>query len=193
MTKFDIVKYKGINNCIRIYNEFAELIIPTEFGIRILLYKLHGSDNIFKTFDKQIKEKDKNIWQIFGGHRLWIAPESFEYTYEIDCAPLESYKITDNGVEFIQKTDSVSKIKKQITVKLEDDGSEVIVTHKITNTDIYERKVAAWGISVMRENGFCSIKTYKNDKNPLDISTITVWPFSKMNDKRVYWAIGLYP
>lgn len=49
-------------------------------------------------------------------------------------------------------------------------------------------EVSAWGITVLRENGFCSIKTHKNDKNPLDISAVITWPFSKMNDKRVYWG-----
>ena len=189
MVKFKEVTYKGLKDCVKLSNDFAELIIPTQLGIRVLSYRRNGGENVMKVFDGQIKTKDKNEWQSFGGHRLWHAPEEFPRTYEIDGAGLPGWEWTGrDGKELIldQEPDKLSGIKKRVTVRLDDNSSKVFISHKLTNLNAWEIEVSAWALTVLREGGFCAFRIPDNYNALLPNWNIALWPYTKINDKRLY-------
>jgi len=186
MVKFEKVAFKGLKDCVKLSNDFAELIVPTALGIRILSYRRKGGENVLKVFDGQIKTKDKQEWQSFGGHRLWHSPEEFPRTYEIDGAPLEGWEWTGKELLLTQKPDAVSGIKKQVTVRLDENSGRVFLSHRLTNLNAWEIEVSAWALTVLKEGGFCAFKIPENYNALLPNWNIALWPYTKINDKRLY-------
>ena len=84
MLKTTMVDFLQWRNCIKLENDFAELIVSTELGPRIISYRAAGGENFFAVFKDQIARPDKAAWRSFGGHRLWTAPEVYPRTYYPD-------------------------------------------------------------------------------------------------------------
>ena len=126
-------------------------------------------------------------WRIYGGHRLWTAPESLPRTYEPD----------NNEVGFVEEGDSVSfssgtdlrtGIYKSISIRPIGDNS-FEVTHKIVNNGMWDVELAAWALSVMAPGGTAVIPIPEGDKTSLlPNGYLTVWPYTNMADKRVSWG-----
>src|SRR5262245_22294020 len=65
----------NLPNCYKLANGEVEVVVTTDIGPRVMRYGLVGGDNILGEVPGSMAEKDKNTWQSWGGHRLWIAPE----------------------------------------------------------------------------------------------------------------------
>ena len=182
MVKRETILFHGLDETIRLYNDAAELLIPIKLGIRVLSYRLSGGENIFQVFEEQIRDKDKQEWQIFGGHRFWTAPEDPVRSYEIDGAPLEDFKITEDGVILTQRINEISNIKKQLHIKLDEKTSGVTLTHTLTNMNRWPIQIAPWALSVLKPDGFCAVALPERYFNLLPDRAVVMWPYANMND-----------
>ena len=70
-----IISYRGWNNTLRLANDDFELLVTTDVGPRILVYKTPLGGNALKIFDDQVGSSGEAEWRSRGGHRLWLAPE----------------------------------------------------------------------------------------------------------------------
>ena len=136
-------------NCLKLVNDYTELIVSLDFGPRILSYRLHGKENVFFedpermifADDKEIGEYYQNntVWYNYGGHRLWINPEKMPETYHPDTEPV-NYKETEQGAVFTQKEQVPNHLGLEIEIILEEDSSKIKVIHRVTNTgDVVKR------------------------------------------------------
>ncbi len=76
------VSYKGWENCLKFGNGKVELVVTTDVGPRILLFGFAEGQNLFKNYEEQMGrtppaagESGGDQWRLYGGHRLWHAPE----------------------------------------------------------------------------------------------------------------------
>ena len=123
------VKYKHFGECIFLSNGELEIVIPLEFGLRVLKFSLRGKDNIFyeqPSNDKQFINPSTS-WRLYGGHRLWIAPES-DKSYYGDNDPI-SYEIVNNGVNLFQALDPMLNIKKSMKIQFCKEKDSLIIEH----------------------------------------------------------------
>ncbi len=190
-----IIAFGGWNNNLHLQNGACELLITLDVGPRILKFAPRGGDNVFKIFDEQLGGMQEEGWQIRGGHRLWLAPEAFPFSYspdnfEVDC------QVYPNGGAILTAPDEMPQgFSKQIDVSLHPELARVRLVHRLTNVVDEEQEVAAWMLSVMAPGGTEIIPqppvANHPGLGPGDFSadrTLILWPFTDLNDPRFYFG-----
>lgn len=183
----EIVAYGGYEHCIRLRNASAELIVTTDVGPRIVKYATIGGENHMCNFADQMGKSGGSEWRSYGGHRLWHSPEMRIRTYDPDNGPV-AYDWIENGVKLTAPVNPDTQIAKIMTITLDEDTSKVRITHEIVNHGWWEIELAVWCITVMAPGGVCIVKQCQTDTDLLPNRTLTLWPYSRMNDPRFTWG-----
>lgn len=189
MIRIDTFVDSTYGNCIRMENSSVELQVSTDFGPRVLCYRLQGKKNVFHTFDADLEDLDRAVWHNFGGHRLWHAPEVSPRTYYPDNEPV-SYRIEDQTVILTTSEGPPNDLEKQIRISLDEHSSLVRLEHRIKNLGAWEKSLAAWCLSVMRQKGMAVIPQEKYIPHPDCLSParpLVLWHFTTMDDPRLGW------
>ncbi len=179
------VVFEGYRDCIKISNGAAELIVLTEVGPRVISYSAFGGSNHFKVYSDQMDKRGGDDWRIMGGHRLWTSPELAGRADEPDNDPVD-YEIIQGGVRLIQKPSARTLTQKIMTVTLDENSSKVTVKHEVKNTGMFEIELSAWALSVMDTGGVLAAAQVREDTGLLPNRTLSLWPYSKLSDDRVY-------
>src|SRR4051812_11223001 len=130
--KIETTAFGGWANCLRIANEFAELIITLDVGPRVLSYQhLPGKKNIFKINAEDQGTSGEDHFVVRGGHRFWLAPED-QRTYLPDNSPVQ-HELLPDGVRLENPAEATWGIKKELKVTLAPDSSAVTLEHRATN------------------------------------------------------------
>ena len=74
-------EYRGWQNCYRLSNNLVDLIVTTDVGPRVIRFGFVGEENEFKEYEELMGRTGGAEWRIYGGHRLWHAPEARPRTY----------------------------------------------------------------------------------------------------------------
>ncbi len=149
----EIAAYKGWERNLRLTNEKVELIVTLEAGPRILSYRLLEGSNVFNEYPEQLGKSGEQGWQIRGGHRLWVSPEDPARTYVADNGPVHHEILGPGRVRVWLDPDPKFGLGKEISIELEQEGTRVKVTHKVTNASKGPAELAIWSLSVMRPGG----------------------------------------
>lgn len=122
-----LVSYGGWPNCMRLSNGQIELIATTDVGPRIIRFGFIEGPNLLKECSEMLGMTGGDEWRLYGGHRLWHAPEQFPRTYAPDNAPLDySYDDSQGMLTLNPAPEQTTGIAKQITVRLITDPAELI-------------------------------------------------------------------
>lgn len=183
------IKYHGWD-CFRLANDKIEVIITLDVGPRIIRCGFINGPNFFKEFPDTLGVKSGDKWNIFGGHRLWHAPENDPRTYFPDNAPVE-YEETEEGVRFMQEVEPTTGIEKEIEIFLAEDEARVEVEHTLINRGVWPVELAPWALSAMAPGGVAIIPLPPRGTHPEELqpsSSLTLWPFTDMTDPRWTWG-----
>ena len=191
----EIISYGGWENNLAISNDACELFVTLDVGPRILSFSLNGGKNVFKVFEEQLGTTEEDLWQSRGGHRLWIAPESFPGTYYPDNYTVD-HQIFPNGAVTVQAPDEMPQgFSKAMDISLDETRAKVRVVHRLTNVVDEEQEVAAWMLSVMAPGGVAIVPQPPLRNHPgmgpgdfLPNRTLTLWPFTVLSDARFYFG-----
>ena len=107
--KIEHTAFGGWENCLRIANDHAELIITLDVGPRVISYQhLPGGKNVLKVNADELGKSGeaKNVNR--GGHRFWLSPEG-ERTFFPDNSPV-TYEQLPNGVRLINPATALESI-----------------------------------------------------------------------------------
>jgi hypothetical protein len=190
MITVEKVAYGGWQNGWRLANAQVELIIPQDIGIRIMRYGFIGKENLLAEIAGQLGTTGGDDWRIYGGHRLWLAPEDPIRTYENDNHPVKVEPLAD-GVLVTQNIDPRTGIQKQVEITLDDHNSHVTLTHRTTNHHLWAVSYALWALSVMNTGGTGIVPFPPrglHETNLLPASTLTLWAYTDLTDPR--WTFG---
>lgn len=179
--------YAGWNRCLFMENDTVQLVITLEVGPRILRYALKGGDNMFCELPDHIGRTGDPAWVSYGGHRLWTAPERLPRSYPADNHPV-AYTVDGNTVTVTPPAEVENGVQKQMSITLGESGSDVTVTHRVTNLGRWPIELAAWGITVTDKGGLEVIPEPSDPNALLPNRKLALWPYSKMNDPRVYFG-----
>ena len=182
-------EYKG-TPCLLLSNAVVEMLVSTAFGPRVLVYGFAGGQNFFRVFDDQIRNANTNEWQIYGGHRLWLAPEAHPRSYYPDNGPIE-YRQRNDTVAFIAPIETDTGCQKIIDITLQADSSTVILNHHIVNHNVWDIELSAWGLSVMNIGGRAIIPHEDFRPHPDYLAparSLVLWHFTDMSDPRFTWG-----
>ncbi len=179
------IKYGDYGKCLEISNGKIEVVATLDMGPRIVRYGFPGKENMFCNNLEPVYEKTG--WKIQGGHRLWISPEHDILTYAPDNDPIE-YKEIPGGAVLFGNPEEISGVTKEIVIALEEEGTNVAIKHLITNDNLWPVDFAAWSISVMGTGGKEVVPVNKVDTGLLGNCSMSLWPYTKLNDDRVNWG-----
>ena len=185
--KVQETKLKGFSIKIVYINNLL-IGIATEIGPRILYFasEKYPQKNLFSICPEFGINTSEGFWRIYGGHRLWSAPEAKPRSYSLDDKPVE-IKIEENNVTIYGNPEKENSIKKEIMIKPFKRNS-VQVIHRIQNIGRWPIKLGCWAMSLMDGEGFVviPIKAEKVDKEGLlPDRHFSIWPYTSLEDKRI--------
>ena len=124
----------------------AEMIIGTDKGPRILSLKVNKGSNIL--FGDETGKMGRDKWKIYGGHRIWLGPET-ETCYAPDNAAC-SVKVEKQQIIITAPIDPVTNTQKILTVSETKKGFNV--TNTVKNTGVMLITGAVWGLTCVSTN-----------------------------------------
>jgi hypothetical protein len=187
------VTHFGFTKNLRLSNDEVELVIPTEYGPRIMHYALRGHENVLAQVSphtQRVPTAYGDDWHIYGGHRLWYAPEHHERSYYPDNLPVSVKRLTQ-GVRVAQAVEPHTGLAKEMDVALAPQGSKVRVTHRLTNRGAQPIELAPWALTAMRPDGLAMFPHVPFAPHPDALAparALVLWPFTKMSDPRWIWG-----
>ncbi|HOJ11201.1 MAG TPA: hypothetical protein PK733_11480 [Clostridiales bacterium] len=189
MGSIKIVKkeYKGWENCVELSNGLVDIIAVTDIGPRIIRFGFTGKENEFCEVADQVGTKGGDEWKIYGGHRLWHSPEHKPRSYEPDNSKINYYEKED-GIVLCQPVEQRALIKKEIEISLSPDEAKVTILHRLTNKGLWPIELAVWALTVMAPGGMEIIPQANRETDLLPNRMLSLWPYTKLNDPRVYWG-----
>ncbi len=186
----ETIAYKGWKTCYRLANSQVELVVTGEVGPRVIRLGFPGEANEFYEDEATLGQTGGDEWHIYGGHRLWHAPEAQPRSYAPDNAPI-LVEEHEGFVRFIQTVEALTGIQKEIDIALAPDKAQATLTHRLRNTNLWAVHMAPWGLSVMAKGGTAIIPfppRGSHTENLLPTNTLTVWAYTDMQDERWTWG-----
>lgn len=160
--------------------------IPLDYGIRIAYLSYKGSDNLFFEQPRDMTAlTTADGWRIYGGHRLWIAPEG-KHLYHPDNDPI-SYEITEDKIILRQKKDPRINVEKTMEIEFLSDNSLKIL-HRIKNAGPEKRGFSVWPITCVAPNGIQHIPLRYAESGPAPLHKISTWYYTSLGDSRASYT-----
>ncbi len=161
-----------------------KLGIPSGIGPRILTLE-HArcpGVNMFGVLPDEGFETRDGFWRIYGGHRLWAAPEADPRTYSLDDSPVKIEE-SEGGLRITGSVERENSVRKQLDIKPFGGGCEVV--HRIKNSGRWRIRAACWALSVMAPGGFAALPAKPVGEGLLPDRRIILWPYTNLSDERV--------
>jgi hypothetical protein len=184
--KVEKTEYRGWRNCYRVTNGEVELIVTGDVGPRIIRYGFVGGQNLFKEYAEQMGKTGEAKFQLRGGDRVWKAPEDPVATWAPDNVPVD-VNVTANGLIARAPVEPLTGLQKEIEVSLEATGSQVRVSHRITNHGLFPLEFAPWVLTMMAQGGTAITGFPPRGKHPTNLEAtnpLVMWAYTNFSDKR---------
>lgn len=190
MTTMTKIRWGGWPNCIRLAAGDVELVATTDVGPRIVRFGFAGGINLFKEYAEMQGLTGGAEWRIYGGHRLWHAPEAQPRTYAPDNDPVE-WSWDGATLRLTPPVEAATGIQKQIEIALAPDGGEARVLHRLINRGPWDVETAPWALSVMAPGGrmIAPQEPFRaHGEWLLPARPMALWHYTDLSDPR--WTLG---
>ncbi len=183
------VSYRGWPHCIRLANERIEVIATTDVGPRVIHLGVPGGENILGVMPDDAGRAGGDEWRLYGGHRLWHAPEARPRTYEPDNGPVTG-ELDGDTLRLVPPLETTTGIQKAIELTLAGDQPQVEVRHVLENRGLWPVELAPWALSVMNLGGVAILpqSDWATPDNLLPNRLVAIWPYSDLRDPRITWG-----
>jgi hypothetical protein len=188
MVRCEAIAYGGWQRCVRLTDGEQELIATTQVGPRIIRLSFVGEPSLFWEHPLQLGKTGGEEWRMYGGHRLWHAPEHPIRTYVPDNDPIE-WEWDGTCLLLRQPTEPLTGIQKEMVIRWQD--GQIEVKHRLLNRNLWAVRLAAWALSVMRAGGVALIPQEPYRPHPdalLPVRRIALWAYTDMSDPRLHWG-----
>lgn len=185
MMRCVIRPYRHYGDCIVADNGIVEVILSLGFGPRILSFRLLEHENVFYEQPANATYLCSSAgWRVYGGTRLWLAPECMHDDYFPDNAPVE-YAILEDGVRVTQPRDKALQIEKSITVRFTDEPNTVAVAYEIKNIGAKPLFGAPWAVSMMQKGARLTARYAGVALGAKPGAFLTLWNKTSLSDPRL--------
>lgn len=180
-------KFLG-QECVSLENETLKLLVTQFVGPRILSLRFAGGENIMAELQDLAMDCPGNgTFHFYGGHRLWHAPEEPSRTYLPDDLPVD-ISTFQNGLRATQQTEPQTGLQKSIEIQLTADSAQVVVTHRLTNHNMWDVTCAPWAITQLKPGGTAIFPQIKTDTGVLPNRSLALWHYTDMTNPNVHWG-----
>lgn len=170
-------------NVLWLKNAGVEMGVALDFGIRIVHLSCEGMENLYyeQPLDRSDHFTTEKGWILYGGHRMWLAPES-DNSYYPDNDPV-AYTVLEDGVRIEQSEDPWKKETKSLRIRfLEDGGVELL--HSFRNTSNETVTGASWGINTLAAGGTAKI-CFAGERGYNPKRVVSLWGHTDLHDPRL--------
>lgn len=197
VTVKEIESFKDYGRCLSVSNGVIEAYVTIDIGPRIIKFGYVNGQNLMNSHRSEMAPRcdkefcdyfgDGRRWENLGGHRIWTSPESYPETYYPDLEPVQ-YTVTKDGAVFTPKPETENGLAKSLEIKMDADDSNMQVIMNVKNISNEAKQFSVWGLTVSEKKGTVIVKMNDNDTGLLSNRIISVWPYTDMSDKRIYWG-----
>lgn len=177
-------------DCVELSNGAVDLLVPSGVGPRILSLRANGGDNLLAELpDFTVDWPGGEPPKLWGGHRLWHAPEVPLRTYWPDDQAVD-IAITPTSLTVTQQADA-SQIEKSIEIALPDESATIVIDHVLTNRSMWPIECAAWPITQLRPGGTAILPqntAFVDATGHQANRPISLWPYTDINSPHVQWG-----
>ena len=178
----------------RLENEHVWLEVLATAGPRIVRLGLSGSaDNVLAETPEVGWQTALGRYELFGGHRLWFAPEDPDHGAVPDSDGL-ILSVIENGVELDGPAEPATGMTRSISVRLDPTSSAVELSHRVSNMGEQTLELAPWSITQLPAGGLvclpqpAAVGEHIVRPNRL----IVLWPYSSWEDPRLELRDGRF-
>ena len=186
----EIVNFEGWPDCIRLFNSEIELIITADVGPRIIRCGYINKLNLLYVSDTEKGKTGGSDWHIYGGHRLWHAPEVMPRTYYPDNFPV-GYSWNGTTLKLIQPVEETTGIIKEMEITLDNERNHVNIVHRLINKNQWAIETSPWAITAHAAGSRAIIpqEPYIDPSEKLmPARPLVLWNYTLMNDPRWIWG-----
>jgi len=184
--KVEKIEYKGWHNSYRVSNGEVELVVTSDVGPRVIRFGFVGGQNLFKEFTDQLGKSGEEKFQLRGGDRVWKAPEDPTATWAPDNVPVQ-ITITPSGLIAQAPVEPLTRLQKEIEVRMAASGTEVTVLHRITNGSLFPLEYSVWALTMMAPGGVAIAGFPARGKHPAHLEAtnpLVMWAYTNLADPR---------
>lgn len=163
--------------------------VTLDVGPRIIkLQKPDGENLMFEDVDDNVNKDvsavygEGKTWHIYGGHRIWLSPESLE-TYYPDNAPVVS-ELKPNGAVFTPPAWTERGVQPVLDLEFTSDGA-LEVRMRVKNISDVTKKLCVWGLTVMKCGGTLTLPLSTSDTGFLANRNLVLWHYTDIRDPRL--------
>lgn len=163
--------------------------VTLDVGPRIIkLQKPDGENLMFEDVDDNVNKDvsavygEGKTWHIYGGHRIWLSPESLE-TYYPDNAPVVS-ELKPNGAVFTPPAWTERGVQPLLDLEFTSDGA-LEVRMRVKNISDVTKKLCVWGLTVMKCGGTLTLPLSTSDTGFLANRNLVLWHYTDIRDPRL--------
>ncbi len=182
----DTVSFLG-QPCLILENAALRLLVMRSAGPRVLALIPHGGSNLFAELpDETLPLPDGRCYRLYGGHRLWHAPEEPDRTYLPEDDPVEIAEVP--GGVCISRWEDATGIRKTITVRLVDESPRVFVTHTLSHLGPWPVSCAPWAITQLQTGGVAILPQSQAQTGVLPNRRLAIWPYTDIGSPWLRWG-----
>lgn len=174
-----------------------EIGAPLSVGPRILRCGPIDGPNLFYECPGDAGKGGGDKWRIFGGHRLWSAPEDPE-CYRPDNEEVGLTILRGRG--FVLSSTKTKKAPLHKSIRVEQQGGSLIkIEHRLRNDTRRPLALSPWALTAVRPGGTVLVPQPDYVPHPSEMPkgrrpttgdfwpnrTVSLWPFTDLNDPRV--------
>lgn len=188
MLKIEKIPFAGWMNCILVSNDFVDLIATTDVGPRIIFFGWKNGENQLALLPETAGLTGGDQWRLYGGHRLWNAPEHFPNSYYPDNGPIELVEEKD-FIRLVQPVEATTRIQKEIEIHLSPKQPVVSIHHRLYNRAASSQLLSPWAITAFAPGGV-GILPFEMDKDnpaPKPSLIFSAWDYTDLADTRLQW------
>jgi hypothetical protein len=114
------------------------------------------------------------------------APEDPIATWAADNVTVE-IQVTPTGLIAREPVEPLTKLQKEIEVSLGASGTNVVVTHRITNRSLFPLEFSAWALTMMAPGGLAVSGFPPRGKHPENLEAtnpLVTWAYTNLADPR---------
>ena len=183
-------KYLDLD-CVELYNESVTLLVTKSVGPRIISLHFNGRGNLFAELpDTTLECPGQGDFHLWGGHRLWYAPEEPGITYLPDDNPV-SIESIPGGLRVTQPVESKTGIEKSMRISIHENHPIIEVEHMLINHGTNSIELAPWAITQMKSGGIAILPQATNpvdEHGVLPNRNIALWPYTQIDSPFISWG-----
>lgn len=177
--------------CLTWGHDALSVTIPRNLGPRILALHLADGPNLFAEIpDFTLDCPGAGPLHLWGGHRLWVAPETARLTYLPDNRPVAITPGPDT-LTIAAPVEPVTGTQKSLRLTLSDASPMLIVEHFLTNASDASMICAPWAITQLQPGGVAILPQASGPRDAeglLPNRAVALWPYTDIGSPFIDWG-----